>query len=162
MTRRFASEDLGLDVFVLESVIEAIEDHCIGARGLETGGRLVGHYPSGDTVTVSHVMGPAADSVLGEETFDTGVEGVEEWLREHEANGSSYVGEWHSHPHEPPTPSAKDQGVMDEIANDEDYGNPNPLLFVMGGDEDGGFDLSVSVAFRDDRPFTMFEEVAHP
>lgn len=159
MTRRFEAADFGLEVLILESVLSEIRDFCAEAGGKETGGRLVGHYPGNGTVTVSEVMGPVADSVQRERTFDTGTEGVEEWLRGHEANGLSYVGEWHSHPANSPTPSQMDRDVMEKIANDEDYANPNPLLLIMGGDAASGYDPSVSAAFRDERPFTTFEHM---
>ena len=157
MTRRFEAPDLGLEVLVLESVFTKIEDWCEKAGRKETGGRIAGHYPRDDTVVVSKVMGPAADSVQRDRTFDTGTEGVEEWLRKHEANGLSYVGEWHSHPSAPPIPGKVDRDTMAGIANDEDYANPNPLLLIMGGDAASGYTPSVSAAFRNDRPFTTFE-----
>lgn len=44
---------------------------------------------------------------------------------------STYIGEWHSHPNGPATPSSTDITAMKEIAGNEKIGNSNPTLMIV-------------------------------
>lgn len=43
----------------------------------------------------------------------------------------TYIGEWHSHPDGPPSPSSTDINAMQEIADTKKIGNSNPILMIV-------------------------------
>ena len=48
---------------------------------------------------------------------------------------SIYVGEWHTHPDNEPTPSTTDIRALEEIANHHKVKIKNPILLIMGIDK---------------------------
>lgn len=103
----------------------------------ETGGILTGIYTDGTNGRVIRGADPPPDSIQSTTTFVRGTEAVEDSLKEsRERFGLYYLGEWHTHPGEPPTLSPQDAREMQSIADDKSYECPNPFLIIIGGAPD--------------------------
>lgn len=107
-------------------------------RGRETGGILLGHeYPDGGLiVTVAGVPGPSAvqsptsfrrDPVHAEALADTA------WQH----NGSVWIGDWHTHPVGPFTPSDVDLAAYLALLHDPGSGFDVFLALIVVPDRDG-------------------------
>jgi proteasome lid subunit RPN8/RPN11 len=144
--RRWGSAELP------RTCLDAMIDLCTGANPLETGGILAGTIRNERTARVVRASDPPRDSTQGPTTFHRGTEGVDEWLREaRDSMGLLYLGEWHYHPSASPQLGAQDRAEMNEIASNEDYGRPNPILFIIGGDPPDDYAVRAYL-FHRDRP----------
>jgi integrative and conjugative element protein (TIGR02256 family) len=106
--------------------------HELPRRPWEVGGWLLGYWADGrDTIVVTHGTPPAArGTALGitisgkghRRRFD------EAWTR---SNGHvTFLGDWHTHPGGPAIPSRTDHRAMRQLADDSDYGTPEPLIAI--------------------------------
>ena len=43
----------------------------------------------------------------------------------------TFLGDWHTHPGGPASPSTRDKATMEDLAEDENYGTPEPLIAVV-------------------------------
>jgi hypothetical protein len=148
----WVAPDSGGAVELPRTCLDAMIDLCTGANPLETGGILAGTIRDETTARVVRASDPPRDSTQGPTTFHRGTEGVDEWLREaRDSMGLLYLGEWHYHPSAPPQLGAQDRAEMNEIASNEDYGRPNPILFIIGGDPPDDYSVRAYL-FHRDRP----------
>jgi hypothetical protein len=124
---------------------------CELSRDRETGGIILGHYSPGlTTADVVDVTLAPPGSRGGGTWFTRGVRGLKSMLRRvWTRDGHYYLGEWHSHPSAPPTPSSVDIAQMAEIANDASYSCPNPVLLIIGGGPKTNWRVYTGVYFRD-------------
>jgi len=144
--------DSGATVELPRTCLDAMMDLCTGANPLETGGILAGTVRDETTARVVRVSDPPRDSTQGPTTFHRGTEGVDEWLREaRDSMGLRYLGEWHYHPSASPQLGTQDRAEMNNIASNEGYGRPNPILFIIGGDPPDDYAVR-SYLFHRDRP----------
>jgi proteasome lid subunit RPN8/RPN11 len=126
-----------------------IRDHALAAGGRETGGILIGRYDlSGNSAIVTEATVRPKDSRSGQTWFQRGIHGLKDMLRTRWSRGEYYVGEWHSHPGGPPTPSRNDLREMQTISREVSYRCPKPIL-VIAGTVGSAVRLSVSVLEHD-------------
>jgi integrative and conjugative element protein (TIGR02256 family) len=115
-------------------VAQALLDrlHELPRRPWEVGGWMLGYWTDRrDTLVVTHGTPPAArGTALGitisgkghRRRFD------EAWAR---SNGHvTFLGDWHTHPRGPAVPSRTDHRAMRQLAEDGDYGTPEPLIAI--------------------------------
>jgi integrative and conjugative element protein (TIGR02256 family) len=101
-------------------------------RPWEVGGWLLGFWTEGRAaVVVTHGTPPAfRGSALGitisgkghRRRFD------EAWARS--GGHVTFLGDWHTHPGGPATPSGTDRKAMRQLAEDADYGTPEPVIAI--------------------------------
>lgn len=121
---------------------------CERAGTSETGGVIIGRYTASlDCAVVTELRGPPKDSRAGPTWFVRGAQGLADylrtlWVRERRY----YLGEWHFHPRASARPSAQDVAQMQEIARDERYRCPEPLLLIIGGSPPSHHELAAFVA----------------
>ena len=137
----------GYTVDVTPNAIDFILSVSRESPGVETGGILVGRYTRrGEAAVVEGAYGPPKDSRRGPSQFWRGTAGVDSRLKElWEAQAGHYLGEWHYHPSFSPVPSGCDIREMMEIAGRPGYSCPEPILLIVGGDEDVGWEFSLRV-----------------
>ena len=99
----------------------------------EVAGVLVGRYVGGDLAEIVSVTGPTTDSTHGLTACERGSAGLTELLERLWDEGLYYLGEWHTHPAAPPTPSDTDTETMRGFARDPAVRCPEPILLILGG-----------------------------
>lgn len=145
-SERWQSDETNKSVLIHQEAVESLKRLCQEPTDREIGGILLGRYINGNTeALITEVGDPPPDSVRTPKEFTRGTKGVDEWLTEqYREYGRIYLGEWHFHPGQDPTPSPTDIATMHEIASDESYSCPEPILVVLGGPLDrfwvGAFD----------------------
>jgi len=123
-----------------------IRDQALAAVGRETGGILIGHYDlDGNSAIVTEATIRPKDSRSGGAWFQRGIHGLKDLLRNRWSRGEYYVGEWHSHPGAPPTPSNNDLREMQAISKEVSYRCPKPIMIIAGTSLAASVTLSVSV-----------------
>tara|TARA_Y100000588_G_scaffold392388_1_gene504069 strand:+ start:2526 stop:3317 length:792 start_codon:yes stop_codon:yes gene_type:complete len=122
---------------IFNNVINQIEIECRRNPVNETGGILVGTQ-SGQTTFITHCSGPGIEWSSSYQHFKKDTNYVQLVLNFlHGYFGVNYLGLWHKHPTEYPTPSEGDIGnAMDEIS-DPDIGLDELLIpiCVLSGDK---------------------------
>lgn len=130
-------------------MLTKILEHCVSAKGLETGGILVGTYNEAhDVASISDASGPPRDSKSGSTWFYRGVQGLQAWLRRLWTGNCYYLGEWHFHPRAQPKPSETDVNQIREISCSAAYQCPEPLLIIVGGEAPGNWEVAAFVSPR--------------
>ena len=133
----FSSSDGLVCVNILPAAKKIIEDETSSRYPNETGGILIGIYDENlSLATIHSATGPMEDSEHGATTFKRGVKGINEKITFAQKNTSTnlhYVGEWHSHPNNSPTPSGTDIKQMQVFAKNKQLGIKSPLLLIVGG-----------------------------
>ncbi|MBE7955738.1 Mov34/MPN/PAD-1 family protein [Microbacterium sp. R1] len=122
----------------------------ISLDGAETGGILLGPTPSDDSeVVVQHAGGPGPDAFRAPTRFDRDLRYAQR-LADYawHVDGSQWVGEWHTHPTGPMTPSDRDLASYYAHLSDAELGFRQ---FVC-----------VIVAIRDDRSATLSGWIVRP
>ncbi len=106
-------------------------------KQVETGGLLLGAFDAAaGVVWVDEATGPPPDSLLSEEHFEHGIEGVEQRITARlttTARVTAFVGMWHSHPYSVASPSKTDEDGMRELVLPVDSAPPRALLLIVGG-----------------------------
>ena len=139
--------------------VETMKERCKKDHPDETGGIIAGSTREGRPALVVNAKDPPRDSIHSPTRFLRGTEEVEKWLRDaRESIGLNYFGEWHYHPHQRPMVSKKDREAMNDIAADQDYNCPHPLLFIMGEDEAGHCSIAV-YQFHRERDYERLEQI---
>jgi integrative and conjugative element protein (TIGR02256 family) len=148
--REYWTADKKFGVVLLPKAIEELLKHAQLAKKLETGGIAMGRYSECHRyATVDHFTGPPADSQHGPTTFLRGVKGLQTLIAKlWRSERRYYLGEWHYHPGAAAEPSGTDLSQMLEVANDEKYACPEPLLFIIGGDPSAAWELRIFLTFR--------------
>lgn len=128
----------------------AMHERCTQDHPDETGGILAGTDRGDMTALVTNATDPPRDSIQERTRFLRGTEEVDEWLKEaRDRFGIGYLGEWHYHSEGAPEISELDRQAMREIASDDDYDCPHPILFIIGQDETGQFIANCYLFHRD-------------
>lgn len=123
---------------VSEAVMAKVRAFCVKANGLETAGILVGTYNMNhDCAVVTDASDAPPDTRRGRTWVHRGVAGLQQWLHQlWNSERRYYLGEWHFHPDHDPTPSGDDFHQMKLIADAHSYQCPEPLLMIVGGNQD--------------------------
>jgi len=130
--------------------LKAMWERCRADYPDETGGIVAGTDRDDAAALVTNTTDPPRDSIQSSTRFLRGTDKVDRWLTETaETIGIAYLGEWHFHPTAPPTPSEQDCEAMQEIATDDGYDCPHPLLFIVGPDDEEGFTINAYLFHRD-------------
>lgn len=132
----FWSIDLQFGLRIEQSQIKRIVHFCEIAQGKETGGVLIGYYTSDlACAVITTVSGPPLDSIATHTHFYRGIVGLQRlidqlWRKQRHY----YLGEWHFHPANEPSPSPDDIRQMKKIASTSEFHSPEPVLLTVGYD----------------------------
>ncbi|HEX3126733.1 MAG TPA: Mov34/MPN/PAD-1 family protein [Thermoanaerobaculia bacterium] len=155
----FHTKDRRFGLVLSKERLSELLTFCRQAGPRETGGLLIGRYSAHrDLAVVSHVTGPARDSMAGRTWFHRGVAGLQDLLFQRWRQQEYYLGEWHSHPGAEPVPSGIDADQMRSIACSPGYHCPEPILLIVGGNLWGEWTLRARVYRRGEEPQDMTEE----
>lgn len=159
-TLNFRSDDGRFSFELPQSQRLSLLSLCRAAARTETGGVLIGHYSDDHHgAMATQVLGPPSDSRRAPRAFERGWAGLNSILRRvWKGQREFYLGEWHFHPGAAATPSPKDMIAMRTIALDANYRCPEPILLIVGGSEDVGWQLGVSV-FPSDGPQVLLRPI---
>src|SRR6266567_9327981 len=104
----------------------------------EVGTSLIGRYSNDGWQAIVIGLAPLAQDSRGSRNeFYRGVKGLRKFYRrlfERFRRQRHYVGEWHSHPDGPPSPSPTDKLNQDAIAKDHATDCPESILIILGGE----------------------------
>jgi integrative and conjugative element protein (TIGR02256 family) len=117
-------------LFVHDAVLSRLSS--IDARPWEVGGWLLGYWAEDlSSLFVTHLTPPTSGrpwkvTISGRghrRYFD------EAW----DASGGvvTFLGDWHTHPAAPATPSRRDREAVVKLATEPDYGTPRPLVAIV-------------------------------
>lgn len=123
-------------VSVTREVLDFLECQAADATRHETGGIIAGSGSVDEgTVVVSRASdgGPAASSTLTSFSRDTRhcQALLDGWAGE-STGRIDYLGEWHKHFENEPSPSRRDICTLASIARDQAYHVAAPILFIIG------------------------------
>lgn len=119
------------ELYVARAVTDGL--HNLPGRPWEVGGWLLGYWTEDrDALFVTHATPPGPRGLPNgiwisgrghRKRFDTA------W----EASGGivTFLGDWHSHPGGPTSPSDRDERAARQLAEEEDYRTPEPLLGIV-------------------------------
>ena len=113
----------------------------------ETGGVLLGYSDCTNQrfMQIKLQVGPGPHAVHGSHRFDPDGEWqVRQVAAAYAASGriSTYLGDWHSHPHGSHRPSGLDRSTARQIALCKEARAPHPLILILHG-ESGDWRLAV-------------------
>ena len=104
---------------------------------VEVGTSLIGRYSNDGWQAIVVGLAPLSkDSKGSRNEFYRGVKGLRKFYRqlfERFHRQRHYVGEWHSHPDGPPSPSPTDNVNQGAIAKDRATECPEAILIILGG-----------------------------
>lgn len=141
---KFVSND-NLSVEISEQLATKMINYCRKSYPNECGGILIGFY-SPDLCTaiitdITNQMGKHRTRFLRKDS------GLARLLETKWGKGVYYVGEWHYHPNNFPTPSKTDLATMQNLASFEDLKCPEPILIIVGDFHlCWSFDVSIIIA----------------
>lgn len=118
----------------------------------ETGTSLIGRYADNGWRAIVVGLAPLAkDSKGSRNEFYRGIKGLRQFYRklfERFHRQRHYVGEWHSHPGGPPSPSGTDRINQNAIAADHDTDCSEAILIILGGQLSSKATLGVFIQSR--------------
>lgn len=155
--QRFVQPGAGRFEVVIEDAAHlAMVDACKRAKSMETGGILIGRLTcDGKLAFVCEATEKPSDSSAGWSWFRRGSQGLKGLLAKRWELGMHYLGEWHFHPGGGCHPSRPDVAAMNDVASDERYACPEPLLIILGGRVPDAYQLSVSVFPQGETPIFL-------
>lgn len=131
---KLTNKEIELNVDIDDNLINRLYNYGIEHYPKEFGGFLIGRYSEDlKTVYIKETILPKKFKA-SKFSFERGIEGVKETLEIYYKARESmiYVGEWHTHPDNEPTPSSTDINALEEIANHDEVKIKNPILLIMG------------------------------
>lgn len=163
LIRQFVSTDGTLEVALPRHAFLTMLEEAEKARGLETGGILVGNYsPSGSAAIVTTAEPAPPDSRAGRTWFQRGVQGISELLHRlwERPQATHYLGEWHYHPGASSRASWTDFTTMKRGRVQKAFQCEKPILVILGGDPQGHHTVSVYVFLKGKKHLEL-QEVQH-
>lgn len=127
-------EKIGLSLEVGDELLNKLLEIGKSHYPKEFGGFLIGYYSEDN----KHLL--ITDTILPKKyhgskySFERSTKGIENELTEfYKSNPRKiYIGEWHTHPDNSPTPSATDISAINTIINNKQTSIPNPVLLIIG------------------------------
>lgn len=120
-------------LFVVRTVVEAIEEEAKRSKWTETGGLLVGYWTSDDDLVVVDAVTASNRSQRSPFGFKSSV--PDDWAAIEEVVTASsgaftYIGDWHSHPLGGCRPSRRDFETTVNVSRSPDADTERPLLWI--------------------------------
>jgi [CysO sulfur-carrier protein]-S-L-cysteine hydrolase len=134
---KLTNKEIELNINIDDDLINRIYNYGMEHYPKEFGGFLIGNYSEDlKTVYIKETLLPKKFKA-SKFSFERSVEGVKETLEKYynAKERMIYVGEWHTHPDNKPTPSSTDIKALEEIANHDEVKIKNPILLIMGIDK---------------------------
>ena len=103
----------------------------------EIGSSLIGYYSlDGYEAFIKEISPIPSDSVSSRFSFLRGTKGLKKYYKELVKRNSNkiYLGEWHTHPFGPSSPSGLDDINQFAISNDKKTNCTESILLILGGD----------------------------
>lgn len=130
-------EKVPTPIFLAQTARESILEEVKNAKGVETGGILIGYETEERDIFVLQATGPGPKAVMTEARFEKDIEYSQKQLEKASKDlgiRGLYVGEWHFHPSGSNHPSPLDIKSMYEIAWQENYATDKPAMIIVGYD----------------------------
>lgn len=120
------------DVAIATTALGVILAECARCPiGIETGGLLLGR-PLGSTLTITRAGEPGPRAEHGPGRFRRDLQHAQRLAEQAwEHDRSQWVGEWHTHPHDDPTPSRIDLGTYTGFLADLELGFDQVLALIV-------------------------------
>lgn len=133
-------------------VHDAVRAHlaAVPARPYEVGGWLLGYWSEDETsVVITHATPPASRGT----PYGVRISGRGHRRRFEQAWQASgglvtFLGDWHTHPGGPPSPSERDQAAAQQLARSSLYGTPEPLVVIVSTPRWPRCNREVSIGFH--------------
>jgi len=146
---KLRNEEIGLAVNIEDDLIKHFYEYGLSHYPNEFGGLLLGYY-SEDYRTVLII-----DTIVPQKYtssryfFERGIKGLTTKLKSSFKRTPSliYIGEWHTHPDNPPIPSETDLIALREIIQHSKVFITNPILLIIGMNNES-YDLGFYVQFK--------------
>jgi integrative and conjugative element protein (TIGR02256 family) len=102
-------------------------------RPWEVGGWLLGFWTADErSVFVTHATPPASRGTpFGVTISGTGHQALFDEAWDRSSGHVTFLGDWHTHPGCPATPSSRDRAALRQLAHDPDFGTPRPLIAIV-------------------------------
>ncbi|MFC7699505.1 Mov34/MPN/PAD-1 family protein [Bradyrhizobium sp. GCM10028915] len=97
----------------------------------EAGGQLFAHVRDDDWEIIA-ATGPRSRDRRGRFSFQPHRPSEQEEIFRHHEQGLDYVGDWHTHPEDVPTPSSDDLSSIDRMVRQSNHHLPGFLLLIVG------------------------------
>lgn len=100
----------------------------------ETGGVLMGYWPSENTVVITHIIGPGSNARHTRYAFYPDLDFHEREIKRvyiESERISTYLGDWHTHPHGGNGTSQRDRKTLLNIACAPEARAPKPLMAIL-------------------------------
>lgn len=114
-----------------EQIISLVKDYL----PYETGGMLLGYTDVRGNLVVTKVVGPGPDAVHQKDYFLPDAiyqqEEINRAFKDSEGE-TTYLGDWHSHPFQPPYMSKLDLKTLKRIALHKLSGTVEPIFLIVG------------------------------
>lgn len=120
------------DLFVHRGVVKNVER--VPPRPWEVGGWLLGWWADdGRSLFVTHATPPASRGTpFGVTISGRGHQPLFDAAWDATEGAVTFLGDWHTHPGGPATPSKRDGRAMSDLATDPDFGTPLPIIAIIG------------------------------
>ena len=125
--------DIGLNLAVDDALLEQLYNIGLKHYPKEFGGLLIGNYSEDmKTCVITGTLLPKKYK-SSRYYFERGREGLLEKLEAlyNAEPRSIYIGEWHTHPDGPASPSDTDEEAMQTISEHDEVTITNPLLLIL-------------------------------
>ncbi len=154
---KLKNSEIGLAINIADELIKQLYHFGSLHYPKEFGGLLMGYYSQDfKTVLITDTVLPKRYA-SSKYFFERGINGLKKTLKLLFKKDPSiiYVGEWHTHPDNPPIPSLTDRIAMNEIVQHEKVAINSPILLIMSIRE-GMYELVFYVYFKN--KFYKYEE----
>ena len=144
----YKNEECELYVDITPTLIDKIKEESLKFNPLETGGLLFGEYQD-DCAIIRDIFTP---NKMVHRTHGCEWEPSKETQKVIDAKwdkGQYIIGDWHSHPDNSPEPSEIDDDQLFKDANNKKLNCPEPILLIMGGNPDMGWNMSLHLYIKD-------------
>jgi proteasome lid subunit RPN8/RPN11 len=131
---KFIHHDTGLQIQIQKELLDELYGYGLSYYPKEYGGILVGRYEEDCSIAFIEETLLPKKYTSSRYYFDRGSEGLKHQLEVYYRKKPKlfYVGEWHTHPDGPATPSLLDKSTMLELAKHETVYINNPILLILG------------------------------